>query len=296
VRLGVKRVIGEQIDSAIKELTQGTDRDEAIHDARKGVKRVRGALRLVRFDLGAQFSQENAAFREIGRKLSEVRDAQALLEVFEDIAKHYQVPLPSIRRGLDERKRLFEAAANVPGVVEEAAADLKEARERIAAWPLHSNGFAAVAPGLGATFQAGRQAFGAAYADPTPENFHEWRKRAKDHWYHIRLLENLWTPAIQAYEVSLKRLEQCLGDDHNLVVLADAVQAGPELFHNRRELDMLNRLAAKFRVDLRGEAHSIGDRIYSPKRKEFVVYMQFLWEAWKHEVERSWARRTVEKK
>src|ERR1700690_2206810 len=229
VRLGVRRVIREQIDSAIEELTDGKDRDETIHYARKRVKRSRGALRLVRFDLGKQFQQENAVFRDIGRRLSELRDSQALLEVLDDIAKRYKHPLPSIRKGLEERKRRFEVATDVPAVVEQTIVCLKQAREWISHWPLYSNGFAAVAPGLGGTYRAGRDAFAAAYADPTPENFHEFRKRAKDHWYHIRLLENLWTPVMQLYESSLRSLEQCLGDDHNLEVLHTAIQASPEL-------------------------------------------------------------------
>lgn len=293
VRLGVRRVIREQIDNAVEELTHGKDRDEAIHDARKCVKRSRGALRLVRFDLGKQFQQENAVFRDIGRRLSELRDSQALLEVLDDITKRYKHPLPSIRKGLEERKRRFEEATDIPGMVEQTIACLKQAREWMAHWPLHSNGFAAVAPGLGGTYRAGREAFAAAYADPTAANFHEWRKRAKDHWYHIVLLENLWTPVMESYEASLKTLEQCLGDDHNLEVLHIAIQANPELFSNERELARLEGLAETFREELRAEAQSIGERIYGPTRKEFIGQMQYLWEAWKHEVERSWARQTV---
>jgi CHAD domain-containing protein len=293
VRLGVKRVIREQIDSAIEELTHGKDRDEAIHDARKCVKRSRGALRLVRFDLGKQFQQENAVFRDIGRKLSELRDCQALLEVFDDIIKRYKHPLPSIRHGFKERKRRFESLTDVPAVVEQAVGSLQQAREWMDRWPLHSNGFAAVAPGLGGTYRAGRKAFAAACSDPTPENFHEWRKRAKDHWYHIRLLQNLWTPVMHDYESSLKSLEQCLGDDHNLEVLHTAIEASPELFSDEAELATLTQLAETFREELRTEARGIGERIYGPVRKQFIGQMQHLWEAWKHEAERSWARQTV---
>jgi len=52
-------------------------------------------------------------------------------------------------------------------------------------------------------------------------------------------------------------------------------------------------LAETFREELRTEARNIGERIYGPTRKEFIAQMQHLWEAWKHEAERSWARRTV---
>ena len=301
VRRGIRRVTAAEIDAAIKQLTNGEDRDEAIHDARKAVKKVRGALRLVRFDLGKRFQEDNTFFGEIGRKLSELRDAAAMLEIFDDLVKHYKSQLPhnelvSVRHGLETRKRNFEAEKNIDAVVNEVIGDLRVARLRVDRWPLHSNGFAAVAPGLSITFKAGRRAFAAAYEDPLPENFHDFRKRAKDHWYHIRLLENLWTPVMEAYESSLKDLEQLLGDDHNLVVLRACVLNDPTHFKDKHDLEMLFKLMDSYQDELRLDARNIGERIYGQKPRELVAQMQHLWEAWKHEAERTWARRTLRAK
>lgn len=298
VRRGIKRVAAQEIDSAIDRLTKRKDRDEAVHDARKSVKKVRGALRLVRFDFAKQFQVENAAFRDIGRKLSELRDAKALLEVFDDLIQEYKDQLGrgalgSVRSGLIARKKQFEAANNVEAIITEVVTDLRLARVRMEAWPLTSNGFAAVAPGLATTFRQGRNAFAAARDNPLPENYHEWRKRVKDHWYHIRLLENLWTPVMQAYEKSLKHIEQHLGDDHNLVVLRQAAIDDPSHFTNKREMQTLFNLTDVYQGKLRLEAQNIGERIYGQKPRELVAQMQHLWEAWKHEGERSWARRTL---
>jgi len=52
-------------------------------------------------------------------------------------------------------------------------------------------------------------------------------RRVKDHWYHARLLENMWAQVMNGYEESLKDLETRLGDDHNLVVLYDVVGQPP---------------------------------------------------------------------
>ena len=298
IRRGIKRIAAEEIENAIKRLSSGGDRDEAVHDARKSAKKVRGVIRLVRFDFGKQFAEEIAFFRDIGQKLSELRDTQAKIEMFDALIKRYREQLgmrtlASVRRGLLARKQEFESTQNSDAVIENVLADLRAARTRIDNWPLTSNGFAAVAPGLATTFRQGRRAFRAAYENPLPENFHEWRKRAKDHWYHIRLLENLWTPAMEAYESSLKTLEQCLGDDHNLVVLRQTALSDPSYFSNKRELRTSVRLMIAYGDELRLEARNIGERIYGQKPREFVGQMQHFWEAWKHEAERSWARRTL---
>ena len=62
---------------------------------------------------------------------------------------------------------------------------------------------------------------------PLPENYHEWRKRVKDHWYHVRLLEGFGTLGCGSYEKSLKELETLLGEDHNLVVLREKCKRSP---------------------------------------------------------------------
>jgi len=126
------------------------------------------------------------------------------------------------RPGLPARKQQFESTQNSDAVIENVLSDLRAARPRIDKCASQIQKFAAVAPGLATTFRQCQRAFRAAYEDPLPENFHEWRKRAKDHWYHIRLLENLWTAAMEAYESSLKTLDQCLGADHNLPPCAAA--------------------------------------------------------------------------
>lgn len=298
VRRGIKRIAEEEIDSAIKRLSNGKDRDEAVHDARKSVKKVRGAIRLVRFDFGKDFRQENAVFRDIGRKLSELRDAQAMLEAFEALVKKYREQLgtrtlDSIQRGLLARKEEFEKGTDADAVVADVVKDLRAERKRVTTWPLTSNGFAAVAPGLATTFKQGRKAFALAYAESTPENFHEFRKRAKDHWYHIRLLENLWTPVMEAYEATLKSLEQDLGDDHNLAVLRNIAMTDTTHFTNKRDVAALLKLMDAYQGELRLDARNISERIYGQKPREFVAQMQHLWEAWKHESERTWARKTL---
>ena len=42
-------------------------------------------------------------------------------------------------------------------------------------------------------------AMDAAAKDPTADNFHEWRKRVKDHWYHSRLLWPVWQKPMKAF-------------------------------------------------------------------------------------------------
>src|SRR5260370_30535440 len=73
----LKRIVREEIDSAIGLLkgNAGGNKDEAIHETRKSVKKIRGALRLVSAELGDTYRLENKELRSASLRLSELRNA-----------------------------------------------------------------------------------------------------------------------------------------------------------------------------------------------------------------------------
>ncbi len=287
----LKRIVIEELDSAADQLNQnGRDnRDEAIHEARKSVKKVRAVLRLVRPELGATYRKENRRFRDLGTKLSELRDAAAIIETFDAVVEKYKDSLQkntlsSIRLGLDNNKHETEKTADSDKVVKLATASLRSAKKRVASWPLDRyDGFRAIAPGLKATFRNGRNVMRLAQKDPRPQNYHEWRKRVKDLWYHVRLLENLWAGVMQAHEASLKDLETWLGDDHNIVVLREKLQSQPDAYGDQKDIQLFLTLADQFQKELRENALSLGRRIYEEKPRQFTKNIGKLWDAWQQQ-------------
>ncbi|MDJ0593815.1 MAG: CHAD domain-containing protein [Pleurocapsa sp. MO_226.B13] len=74
----INRIATEQIEKAIGELaaTEELGVDEAVHQARKRLKKTRAVIRLVRDRLGKEtYKQANARFRDLGRTLAELRDS-----------------------------------------------------------------------------------------------------------------------------------------------------------------------------------------------------------------------------
>jgi CHAD domain-containing protein len=282
---GLRRVVTEEIASAAAQLTGkgAPNRDEAIHEARKSVKKIRGVLRLIEPALGDAFETENARMRSIGRRLSGFRDAAASIETFdamkekyrEDLSRH---TLASVRRGLLARKKQGENQTPIQPVLSRIAATLSSAERRVQTWPIGA-GFRAIEPGLEGTFRGGRKAMARAREHPSPENDHEWRKRAKDHWYQVRLLESLWTKEIESYEKSLKHLEGLLGDEHNVVVLREKVVADPAFYGKEAEVAFFLDLLDRYRKELREGALSDGEQVYKEKPRQYAKRMRRLWEA-----------------
>lgn len=287
---GLKRVIREEIESADDHLSgrKKKTRDESIHDARKSIKKVRATLRLVRGQMGDSWKRENARLRDIAARLSQFRDAFAIIQTFDDLKTKYSrevapARLRSVRAGLTRRRKESGCEEDVSFVLNSAAASLRRASKRMKGWPLAGDGFDAIAPGLQETYRKGRRALAAARTNPSPEAFHELRKRVKDHWYHVRLLEGLWADVMGAYEKSLKNLEDWLGNDHNLSVLHDTIAAEPSFFGKETDIDLTFDLIARYQKELRASAVPLAERIYEEKPREFTRRMKHLWDAWRAE-------------
>src|SRR5260370_23614963 len=286
VREGVKRIAREEIRAAVKYLRGkgGISRDEAIHEARKSIKKVRALLRLVRSELGEFYESESARLRDAGRKLSQIRDLGALITTLDELKKQRgktlgKVSLTAIRRALVLHKKHVEAEMGVRELMHGLAVPLGLTLQSVRRWPLKTDGFAALEPGLKKTFRAGKKAFGQLKQNGSREKCHEWRKRVKDHWYHVRLLENLWSEVMKGYEQTLKELEDALGEDLNLAILRDHILSASGPQGEGRAVDQVVKAIDESRKELRERALAIGRRVYAEKTRQFIRQMRQLWDA-----------------
>ncbi len=284
---GIRRVVRDELESASGLLgkANGRNRDEAVHEARKSVKKVRAVLRLMSGELGPVAADENRRLRNLAGKLSALRDTAVMVETFDGLRPHLGADLDAamldgIHARLLKAKQQATSGALKGESLKKMGDALKQAAKRVNKWPLRRDGFTAIAPGLGKTFRRGRKALDTAREDPEPANYHEWRKRVKDHWYHIRLLEDAWTDVLPAYEKSLKDLETWLGDDHNLVVLRDQLVAWGDAAGDAKQIGKVLDGIDRRQKELRDSAVSLGERIYAVKPREFTRETRNLWKAW----------------
>lgn len=294
---GIKRVIEEELESAAAQLSQKSivKRDEAVHEARKSVKKIRAALRLIEDDLPLLFQRENRRLRNLGRQLANFRDAAAAIEIFDKVVAELgdrpcKAPLRSIRRVLRQQKRETNRRADVKAVLGELVTILSNTKQRVIEWPLEADGFPIIAKGLERTFRRGRTAMTAAHQEQSPENYHDWRKRVKDHWYQLMLLENLWTAQMRGQMKELKELETCLGDDHDLVLLRERLEATHADF-KPKDLESFQMAASHHQKRLRENAISLGHEIYREKPADFIRRVDKQWDLWQKGLSASSIRR-----
>jgi CHAD domain-containing protein len=269
---GIARVANGRIGHALAELRGKSDSTpvEAVHEARKDLKKLRALLRMTRGELGdAAFRRDNLCFRDAGRELAGVRDSDVMLDTLKaiDIPAGMEWELRKTIQGHRAQNGGDARRTATTGVV----AMLREARRRVDDWPLERHSFDALREGLERTYRHGRRDFRAAQGDPTVEALHEWRKRVKDLWYQHTLLRELWPPVMQAVGNEAHQLANRLGDDHDLAMLADWVRE-----HAAAEPEFFDAVASR-RSELQAEAMALGERLYADKPGPYVRRLRRLW-------------------
>ena len=182
-----------------------------------------------------------------------------------------------------ERRRDSETPGDdgANGAFEGISRALADADERIDHWPIRSTGFDFIQPGLHRTYKKGRKLLRGLGDDATDTRMHDWRKRVKDHWYHSRLLENLWPGLMSCYIDELKQLSELLGDYHDLAVFEDTLVQLPDGVLDKRDRALWDEHVAGEKRALRRHAERLGGQIYAESPKRFRRRIRRYWRNWR---------------
>jgi CHAD domain-containing protein len=283
---GVRRVAHGRVDAALAQLRREAKADlgAAIHETRKDLKKLRSLLRLVRDGLGNErYRSENRRYRDAAGLLSGARDAEVKLSTLTGLRERYPAEMPTtdrLKRALgDEGERLAGGqAAVVERRIEQAADAIAAGAAEIARWELAGGDFELLRDGLERSYRRGRDGLAALGDDPSDEAVHEWRKRVKDHWYHLRLLRDAWPATVKGAADAADELADLLGEHHDLAVLiADAGAPVP----GDPDLAILTILARRRQRELLEQALPLGERLYAEKPKQLSKRLAAYWGAWR---------------
>jgi CHAD domain-containing protein len=304
----IRRIIGEKVDMAEEYLRDWEDEPhEAVHEARKKFKEIRAALRLVRKPLGDVYSRENMWYRDAGRKLSDIRDATALIESVDALEEALDETepgelgdtealaelIPAMHDAVEERRaNLMDEEYDLEARVRDVLDDCVEGRDRIGMLPLDDSvGFDLFAHGLAKSYRRARRRYRNAYHlegierglqkdDADAHHFHEWRKRVKYHRYHCAILQPMWREVVGARRDKCHDLTDLIGDDHDLVVLRRAIEDERGFFEERVGDSKLDRLMAAMTArsnELRRKSYYVGAALFTETDEALVERFRGYW-------------------
>src|SRR5881396_2257393 len=272
---GLKRVFREQIESALKLCRHpAKQRGVTVHEVRKHLKKVRAAMRLAIAEIGKnRHTREDRCVRKIGRLVSDLRDAQVrlqtLIQLRDETAKgpgenHFA----RIEELLSLERESFSAA--FAGWQKQAIPKLERIGERLSKWPLAGITWKQICSTVGKTYRRGQRGLAKTIRKPDPENFHAWRKRVKDLWYQLRILQPLNRVVLENIAHDAEVLGELLGREHDFDFLWARLEkeSGDEAL--RDELACLQKLIRKRGKRLRTNALELGRRFYAEPTKAFA--------------------------
>ena len=283
---GVRRILRRETKKALQRMQpRGPARGEAIHDARKRLKRARAALRLVRDMLGdAEYRRENERLRDAARPLSEIRDADVLIATLEGLMRRRRSgPQRRICRVMQRRliadRRALRQRFHDADALRTVRKQVRSARQRTKDWP-NRHGWSILGPGLERVYRAGRDSFTAVRRDASNDNLHECRKQTKYLWHQLELLECVRPTRMRCLQREAHTLSDRLGDDHDLAVLRDKFEAARGALPNGA-LRSIEPMIEDRRSKLQRQALTLAGRLYGDPPSRFVERIGKSWHAWR---------------
>src|SRR5437870_4930355 len=272
---GLKRVFREQIQSALELCRHpAKQRGVTVHEVRKHLKKLRAAMRLAVDEVGKnRHTREDRCVREIGRLVSDLRDAQVrlqtLIQLRDETAKGSgENHFPRIEELLSLERESFSAA--FAGWQKQAIPKLERVGERLSKWPLAGITWKQICGTVGKIYKRGQRGLAKTIKKPQPENFHAWRKRVKDLWYQLRILQPLNRVVLEEMAHDAEVLGELLGREHDFDFLWARLEreSGDEAL--RDELACLQKLIRKQGKRLCTNALELGRRFYAEPAKAFA--------------------------
>jgi CHAD domain-containing protein len=224
----LRAALSDEIRAALAEFEKGQGDAKAVHACRVRLKRARSLARVGHAFAPGLSAVFNDSARSIMRSLAEARNLAALAKAAHSLAKKSKKRAAA---GLKAVSEALEDAHEVAAPVDLAAvnAGLRDLLALAQVWPEASA--RQVKRGARRVARRARKAWrGGNDPDAPAEKRHEWRQREKDRLYAAALMDGVW-PRPHRLGVN-KRLVCRLGQEHDLMLLSQRLEASPSLAGN----------------------------------------------------------------
>ena len=205
----------------------GDESAQAVHDARKELKRAASLARwftpIVGPPADAARDAANVARRAIGR----ARDLDVLPVALEKVKCAVEIREALLQAMARERAEAFAASAGF--VAPEIVAGLEAAAAAVAGWDLAEASDEALLAALRNTYRSAKRRGRVAFATADSDELHRLRQGVVDLGHQLHVLSPAWPAMFEAHGGELHKLRQALGDYNDLTMLGEFALTRREL-------------------------------------------------------------------
>ncbi len=269
----LSRICREQIEAAISVAKDEVKTDDTpVHEMRKHLKKARAALRLVRKEIGrGLFREQNRCLRDVGRLTSDIRDAEVRLQTVRQLQEVTQ------RNGRGAYEKLeamltLELENFMAAFAEwqtQAVPMLEQASSALNHWTLDQFSCKQLSGAVQASYKQARRELAEATANPSAENFHAFRTRAKTLWYQLRILRPVNPVVLKSLADDLRSLADLLGRAHDLSFLGARLRNEHGKSQWQREGHKLLAIIEVSQSDLQRGAAELAQHFFAERPRDF---------------------------
>ena len=227
--------------------------DQAIHSARKAIRRLRALLALLeRSEL--DLDRADASLQRLGDSLSDMRDAHVVAEAAERLqTDHPDVELGPACASLQQRsERVMRNELDSDPLLGRRRKQLADVSLWLDAQPWHAVKSSDIKAGLLHSERRARKAQKRAAHDDSPENVHRWRRRVRRLRMQLEALPELGLKAAGLVDSlhgpgkakALHKVSDQLGWQQDLRMLRNLVRPMPVWDGKPEVLGLIDRLMA----------------------------------------------------
>src|ERR1700730_8632653 len=267
------RICRKQIEAAIAVAKDDVKTDDTpVHEMRKHLKKARAAVQLVRREIGrGLFREQNRCLRGVGRLTSDIRDAEVRLQTVRQLQEVTQRNGRSAYEKLEvmltlELENFMAAFAEWQT---QAIPMLERALLAVDRWTLDQFNCQQLSRAVQRTYKRARKALAEATANPSAENFHAFRTKAKTLWYQLRVLRPVHPVVLKSLADDLRALADLLGRAHDLSFLGARLRSEHGKSKWQREGHKLLAIIEVSQSDLQRGAAELAQHFFAERPRDF---------------------------
>ncbi|MBB4955417.1 hypothetical protein H4S14_003431 [Agrobacterium vitis] len=286
--VSAKAVLTQQLLAAAQSLENPDHgRNDAVHRARRRLKRARALYRLIAAAAPEFRKIENVRLRDIARDLATLRDASALVETV--IYLQAWTQSEEERQALDTALHVLTAQCEQTVEHDEvwnthivsASAACRQAAEALAVQdiPLRRAKASRILEKAWKTLlKKAHHAMAACHEGNEAESYHDLRKATQTYWMYLSLLRDLWPSAFALKRQSAKQLADQLGHEHDLSMLTAALDQQASRFAGGETLSHLLGIVIRQQQALRAEALAAAETLFGDHAAQEPAIIASLWQ------------------
>jgi len=286
----IRHIIRQQLQGAIESLSLASGPEAMrIHETRKHLKKARAVTALTQSSDAGWRQELEACLKRIAHELAPFRDADSLRSILLQLRRDHEAEYGSrlfdtVQSGLEQQfLSTGRTSAAFIQTGPELARLLQDQLSKSDLWDLTETTTASIFRQIKKRYGQGRQRLRDALENANLEVIHSWRKAAKDHWYHLRLLKKSWPRLLQARAIDCSTLCDLLGKDHDLGLLWKMIQESTMAISTGSftDIEPFLQLVEYERAGVQSRAFYLGKLIFSEPKQALHRRLFNYWKTWR---------------